>query len=96
MIFLKILKYIDLHICMPFKCLITRFLFIILNNRESDALDVSKCTSEKKKALFTIANKAFPISLARSQSAILSTFQLIETYLGKNGLQISSPLNVDL
>ncbi|XP_016414988.1 uncharacterized protein LOC107745597 [Sinocyclocheilus rhinocerous] len=50
--------------------------------RESDALDVSKCSSEKKKALFTIANKAFPMSLARSQRTILSAFQLIETYLG--------------
>uniref|UniRef100_A0A673K8J2 Mesothelin a n=1 Tax=Sinocyclocheilus rhinocerous TaxID=307959 RepID=A0A673K8J2_9TELE len=65
------------------------FLFIILKNRESDALDVSKCSSEKKKALFTIANKAFPMSLARSQRTILSAFQLIETYLGQNGLQMS-------
>ncbi|XP_016105313.1 uncharacterized protein [Sinocyclocheilus grahami] len=52
------------------------------NMRESDALDVSKCSSEKKKALFTIANKAFPVSPASGQSAILSAFQLIETYLG--------------
>ncbi|XP_016392400.1 uncharacterized protein LOC107727132 [Sinocyclocheilus rhinocerous] len=50
--------------------------------RESDALDVSKCSSEKKKALFTIANKAFPVSPASGRSAILSAFQLIETYLG--------------
>ncbi|XP_058625899.1 uncharacterized protein mslna [Onychostoma macrolepis] len=50
--------------------------------RESDALDVSKCSSEKKKVLFTIANKAFPMSPASGQSAILSAFQLIETYLG--------------
>ncbi|KAK2916614.1 hypothetical protein Q8A67_000988 [Cirrhinus molitorella] len=50
--------------------------------RGSDALDVSKCTSEKKKALFTIANKAFPISSASGDRAILSAYQLIETYLG--------------
>lgn len=74
---------------MPFKCLIARFLSIILNNRESDALDVSKCSSEKKKALFTIANKAFPMSPASGQSAILSAFQLIETYLGEDAFQMS-------
>uniref|UniRef100_A0A8C1ZK03 Mesothelin a n=1 Tax=Cyprinus carpio TaxID=7962 RepID=A0A8C1ZK03_CYPCA len=51
------------------------------NMRESDALDVSKCSSENKKALFTIANQAFPMSNATSQR-ILSAFQLIETYLG--------------
>ncbi|XP_059413318.1 mesothelin-like protein [Carassius carassius] len=50
--------------------------------RESSALDVSTCSSENKKALFTIANKAFPMLSTRNQSTVLSAFQLIETYLG--------------
>uniref|UniRef100_A0A673MV83 Mesothelin a n=1 Tax=Sinocyclocheilus rhinocerous TaxID=307959 RepID=A0A673MV83_9TELE len=48
--------------------------------RESDALDVSKCSSEKKKALFTIANKAFPVSPASGRSAILSAFHHDDTF----------------
>uniref|UniRef100_A0A671SK29 Uncharacterized protein n=1 Tax=Sinocyclocheilus anshuiensis TaxID=1608454 RepID=A0A671SK29_9TELE len=48
--------------------------------RESDALDVSKCSSEKKKALFTIANKAFPVSPASGRSVILSAFHHDDTF----------------
>ncbi|XP_051570817.1 uncharacterized protein mslna [Myxocyprinus asiaticus] len=50
--------------------------------RGSDALDVSKCSSDQKKALFSIANRAFPLSSATGQKSILSSFQLIESYLG--------------
>uniref|UniRef100_A0A672MLT3 Uncharacterized protein n=1 Tax=Sinocyclocheilus grahami TaxID=75366 RepID=A0A672MLT3_SINGR len=53
---------------------------ILPENMESDALDVSKCSSEKKKALFTIANKAFPVSPASGQSAILSAFHHDDTF----------------
>ncbi|XP_077069477.1 uncharacterized protein mslna [Siphateles boraxobius] len=49
--------------------------------RLADNLDVSQCSSDNKKALFTIANKAFPI-LSVNQSGILSVFQLIESFLG--------------
>ncbi|XP_052399699.1 uncharacterized protein LOC127946925 [Carassius gibelio] len=50
--------------------------------RESSALDVSTCSSENKKALFTIANKAFPMSSTTDNRTILSAFQLIDAYLG--------------
>lgn len=50
------------------------------------ALVVSQCSSDNKKALFTIANKAFPIPPVNQ--TILSAFQLIESYLGKGALQL--------
>ncbi|XP_065113949.1 uncharacterized protein mslna [Paramisgurnus dabryanus] len=48
----------------------------------ADALDVSKCSSDNKKALFAVANKAFPIPSTRVSSSLLTLFQLIEAYLG--------------
>ncbi|XDV12687.1 hypothetical protein PO909_001284 [Leuciscus waleckii] len=48
--------------------------------RLTDALDVSQCSSDNKKALFTIANRAFPIPV--NQSGILSIFQLMDPFLG--------------
>ncbi|XP_039542404.1 uncharacterized protein mslna [Pimephales promelas] len=48
---------------------------------QADALNVSKCSSENKNVLFTIANKAFPITTV-NQSEILSVFQMVEPYLG--------------
>ncbi|XP_048049205.1 uncharacterized protein mslna isoform X2 [Megalobrama amblycephala] len=50
--------------------------------RDADALNVSKCSLANKKALFTIANKAFPMTTVRASSVVLSTYQLIEPYLG--------------
>ncbi|KAK7168100.1 hypothetical protein R3I94_002221 [Phoxinus phoxinus] len=48
--------------------------------READALNVSTCLPDNKKALFSIANKAFPIPA--NQGGILSVFQLVEPFLG--------------
>ncbi|XP_067232113.1 mesothelin-like protein [Chanodichthys erythropterus] len=50
--------------------------------RDADALNVTKCSSANKKALFTIANKAFPMPSVRASSSVLSVYQLIEPYLG--------------
>lgn len=50
--------------------------------RGSDALNVSKCSSANKQALFTIASKAFPMTKAIDTRAALSSFQLIEPFLG--------------
>ncbi|XP_067285094.1 uncharacterized protein mslna [Pseudorasbora parva] len=50
--------------------------------RGADALNVLNCSSDNKKALFTIANKAFPMPTVRASSEVLSVFQLIEPYLG--------------
>ncbi|RXN16099.1 hypothetical protein ROHU_027707 [Labeo rohita] len=63
--------------------------------RGSDALNVVKCSSEKKKALFTIANKAFPISSTRSSRSILSAYQLIESYLAVLKMMGTSFLSAD-
>ncbi|XP_073712736.1 uncharacterized protein mslna [Misgurnus anguillicaudatus] len=48
----------------------------------ADALDVTKCSSDNKKALFSVAKQAFPLSSTRASSAILRAFQLIESYIG--------------
>ncbi|XP_056310218.1 uncharacterized protein mslna [Danio aesculapii] len=50
--------------------------------RGTDALNVSKCSSANKQALFTIASKAFPMTKAIDTRAALSSYQLIEPYLG--------------
>ncbi|XP_041942272.1 uncharacterized protein mslna [Alosa sapidissima] len=49
---------------------------------QADALDISNCTTEKKRALFTIAQKAFPINFLNRNSNAVTNYQLIQPYLG--------------
>ncbi|KAK1886019.1 Mesothelin-like protein [Dissostichus eleginoides] len=49
--------------------------------KEANALTVSSCTLEKKKALFTIAKEAFDTN-TRATIIPTSTYQLIEPYMG--------------
>ncbi|XP_058496339.1 uncharacterized protein LOC131466838 isoform X2 [Solea solea] len=48
--------------------------------KEADALDVSNCTTEKKKELFAIATEAF--SETSRSSVSVSSYQLAKSYLG--------------
>ncbi|KAM9770399.1 uncharacterized protein mslnb [Menidia menidia] len=48
--------------------------------KEADALDVSNCTTDKQKELFSIANQAFT-SVTRSTISVPS-YQLLRTYIG--------------
>ncbi|XP_030645603.1 mesothelin-like protein [Chanos chanos] len=50
--------------------------------RDANALDVSNCSSVQKRALFDIANRAFPISFTNRNSATYS-YQLVQPYLGQ-------------
>ncbi|XP_063041158.1 uncharacterized protein mslna [Engraulis encrasicolus] len=50
--------------------------------KEADTLDISNCSSAKKKALFTTAKKAFPISVTTRNTDTLTSYQLIQPYLG--------------
>ncbi|KAL7405207.1 hypothetical protein ABVT39_025204 [Epinephelus coioides] len=56
---------------------------------EADALTVSNCTEEKKKALFEIAKQAFPTDTRSRSTALVpvSTYQLIQPYLGGADLE---------
>ncbi|KAL2100800.1 hypothetical protein ACEWY4_002561 [Coilia grayii] len=67
----------------------------------ADSLDVSNCTTEKKRALFDIAKKAFPLNAQDRNSDTLTTYQLIRSYLrGANTEYIkslsSSNVNMDI
>ncbi|XP_051988667.1 uncharacterized protein mslna [Xyrauchen texanus] len=50
--------------------------------RGSDALNVSECSTDQKKVLFSIADRAFPLSSTTDKKSLLTDFQLIESYLG--------------
>lgn len=49
--------------------------------READALNVSNCTTEKKRELFTIARQAFSGTTRSTVST--SSYQLTRTYMGR-------------
>ncbi|KAK5926100.1 hypothetical protein CgunFtcFv8_021697 [Champsocephalus gunnari] len=68
--------------------------------KEANALTVSSCTLEKKKALFTIAKEAFDTN-TRATSITTSTYQLIEPYMGGADLSYvkslsTSDINMDM
>ncbi|KAG7485756.1 hypothetical protein JOB18_017770 [Solea senegalensis] len=50
--------------------------------KEADALDVSNCTTEKKRELFAIATEAFSETSRSSVAVSVSTYQLAKSYLG--------------
>ncbi|XP_030636166.1 mesothelin-like protein [Chanos chanos] len=70
--------------------------------RGAGALDISNCTTEKKKALFTVAQSAFSNRNAMSRTTISNTnYQLMQPYLGGAGLTYlrslsSSNISMDL
>ncbi|XP_062388973.1 uncharacterized protein mslna [Sardina pilchardus] len=50
--------------------------------RGADSLEISNCTTENKRALFTIALKAFPINFLNRNSDAVTNYQLTQPYMG--------------
>lgn len=68
--------------------------------KNADALTVSNCTTEKKKALFAIARQAYS-TRTRSETVSASSYQLSRSYLGGADLNYvkslsASNINMDL
>ncbi|XP_042562623.1 mesothelin-like protein [Clupea harengus] len=55
----------------------------------ADSLDLSNCTTEKKKVLFETARQAFPVNFQnRDSDDTLTSYQLLEPYLGGASIDV--------
>lgn len=68
--------------------IVSVFLVPSEHNRDADALEITSCSSAHKKAFFAVAEIAFPINFVQTRATAdqLTSYQLIQTYLGKGSI----------